>query len=47
MDGYDLRVVLDRRLDLSDLISAKVAKLNLEAEPYHGVREYLSELGIQ
>ena len=47
MDGYDLRVVLDRRLDLSDLISAKVAKLNLEAEPYHGVREYMSELGIQ
>ena len=47
MDGYDLRVVLDRRLDLSDLISAKVAKLNLEAEPYHGVRQYMSELGIQ
>src|SRR5207237_3653592 len=42
MDGYDLRTILERHLDLRQFILAKVAKLNLEAEPYFGVRQYLS-----
>jgi hypothetical protein len=43
MDGYDLRTVLAGRVDLRDLILAKVARLNLEAEPFLGVTEYMSE----
>jgi hypothetical protein len=42
-DGYDLRTVLTGRVDLRDLILAKVAKLNLEAEPFLGVTQYLGE----
>jgi len=41
MDGYDLRTVLSEELDLRDCILAKVMKLNLEAEPYLGIGEYL------
>jgi hypothetical protein len=39
MDGYDLRCVLARQVDLSDMLQAKLAKLNLEGEPYLSVRE--------
>lgn len=42
MEGYDLRTVLGGRVDLRDFILAKVAKLNLEGEPFLGVGEYLS-----
>lgn len=34
MDGYDLRLVLNQDISLSKLIDFKLAKLNLEAEPY-------------
>lgn len=39
MDGYDLRCVLARQVDLLDLLLAKIAKLNLEAEPFLSARE--------
>ena len=41
MDGFDLRTVLAQRLDLSDFLLAKVARLNFEAEPFLSVKEYL------
>jgi hypothetical protein len=44
MDGYDLRMVLCGRADLRDFILAKIAKLNLEGEPFLGVPEYLNEV---
>ena len=44
MDGYDLPTSLDTRLDLRAFIIAKVAKLNLEAEPFYSVSEYLPEI---
>jgi hypothetical protein len=44
MDGYDLRTSLARQLDLRAFIIAKVAKLNLEAEPFFSVSEYLKEI---
>lgn len=39
MDGYDLRCVLARQVDLLDLLLAKIAKLNLEADPFLSARE--------
>ena len=47
MDGYDLRTVLTGQVDLRDFILAKVARLNLEAEPFLGVKEYLIEQEIE
>jgi hypothetical protein len=41
MDGYDLYCVLQGTVDLCDLILAKVQRLNLEGEVFHGIREYL------
>jgi len=41
MDGYDLRCVLARTADLQDFLLTKIAKLNLEAEPFFGANEYL------
>ncbi len=41
MEGYDFRTVLSGQVDLRDFILAKVAKLNLEGEPFLGVAEYL------
>jgi hypothetical protein len=43
MEGYDLRTVLSARLDLHDFLLAKAAKLNLEAEPFFGVTEYVAD----
>lgn len=43
MDGYDLRSVLDGRIDLREFLVAKVAKLNLAAEPFLGATAYLGE----
>jgi hypothetical protein len=45
MDGYDLRTVLTGQVDLRDFILSKVARLNLETEPFLGVKQYLSEQG--
>lgn len=44
MDGYDLRTALAMPLDLRAFMIAKVAKLNLEAEPFFSVSEYLKEI---
>jgi hypothetical protein len=35
MDGYDLRCVLCHSLELEELLRGKIAKLNLEAEPFY------------
>lgn len=43
MDGYDLRCVLALEADLTDLLLAKVAHLNLKGEPFLSVREFLDE----
>lgn len=34
MEGYDLRCVLDLRVDLRELLKAKLSALNLDSEPY-------------
>jgi len=44
MDGYDLRCALALEADLRELLLAKLARLNLEAEPFLGVRSFLDEL---
>lgn len=41
MEGYDLRSVLEQRIDLRLLLKKKLAALNLEAEPYRSVRNFL------
>ena len=43
MQGYDLRAILSEEVDLGDYILAAVKNLNLNAEPYLGVREYLGQ----
>jgi hypothetical protein len=43
MDGYDLRCVLALGVDLRDLLFAKLARLNLEAEPFLAVSDFLEE----
>ncbi len=43
VDGYDLRCVLAMEADLTDLLLAKVAHLNLKGEPFLSVREFLDE----
>ncbi len=42
MEGYDLRTVLSGQIDLQDFLLAKLAHLNLKAEPFFGVTEYLN-----
>jgi len=44
MEGYDLRSVLCDQADLRDFILAKLAKLNLENEPFLSVNDYLNSL---
>jgi hypothetical protein len=43
MDGYDLRCVLALQADYRDLLFAKLAHLNLRAEPHLGVTTFLQE----
>lgn len=43
MDGYDLRCVLALEVDLRDLLLAKLARLNLETEPFLSVVTYVKE----
>jgi hypothetical protein len=43
MEGHDLRTVLSVPLDLRAFLLAKVAKLNLETEPFLEVNQYLKE----
>ncbi len=46
MDGYDLRSVLSETIDLRDFILAKIAKFNIESEPFYGVKNYLKDKDI-
>lgn len=39
MEGYDLRCVLSRQVDLSDLLLAKISKLNIDTEPFFSAKE--------
>jgi hypothetical protein len=41
MEGFDLRAVLDQRIDLRKLLKAKISALNLETEPYLSVGRLL------
>lgn len=43
INGYDLRCVLAREVDLKDLLLAKIVKLNLKAEPFYSVNEYIKD----
>ena len=44
MQGFDLRTILSEEVDLRDYILAAVKNLNLNAEPYLGIREYLEQI---
>ena len=44
MQGYDLRAILSEEVALRDYILAAVKNLNLNAEPYLGIREYLEQV---
>ena len=44
MEGFDLRSVLSLHADLRDFLLAKLSKLNIEAEPFLGVSEYLANV---
>lgn len=41
MDGYDLRCILAGEIDLHDFLVAKVAALNLDAEPFLSAAQFL------
>jgi hypothetical protein len=41
MEGYDLRCVLARQIDLRDFLAAKLTNLNIEGEPFLGAAEFL------
>ena len=44
IQGYDLRAILSEEVDLREYILAAVRNLNLNADPYLGVREYLGKV---
>jgi hypothetical protein len=44
MEGYDLRSVLSGAIELEKLLNAKIAKLNIESEPYLSATEFLKGL---
>ena len=44
MQGFDLRAILSEEVDLREYILAVVENLNLYAEPYLGIREYLEQI---
>ena len=41
MDGYDLRCVLARQLELRSLLISKIAALNFKSEPFLSAGELL------
>jgi hypothetical protein len=43
MEGYDLRTVLCGQVDLRDFLLTKIAKFNLDSEPYFSVTQYINE----
>lgn len=42
MQGYDLRTILSGEADLQEYLSAALTHLNIRAEPYLGVREFMN-----
>jgi hypothetical protein len=44
MDGYDLRVVLEGRIGLRELLLAKLTHFNIEGEPFVSVVQILADL---
>lgn len=42
MDGYDLRCILDRSVDLRALLKGKLSALNLDAKPFVSARDFVS-----
>lgn len=42
MDGYDLRCVLARQIELRSLMGSKIGALNLRSEPFMSAREILA-----
>jgi hypothetical protein len=47
MNGDDLRIVLDGKVDLKDLIREKRKRLNIRGEPFYGAEQYLKDRGAQ
>jgi len=45
MDGYDLRVVLEGRMMLRELLFAKLAHFNIEGEPFVSVTQIIADRG--
>ena len=43
INGFDLRCILNREVELKDLLVAKIANLNLKAEPFYSVKEYMRD----
>ena len=43
MDGYDLRVVLEGRITLRELLFAKLAHFNIEGEPFVSVKQIIED----
>lgn len=41
MNGYNLRRILSNDMDLIEILQKKIAKLNLEAEPFVSVADML------
>jgi hypothetical protein len=41
MDGYDLRVVLEARITLRELLFAKLTRFNIEGEPFVSVAQII------
>lgn len=44
MEGVDLRAVLDRQIELRQLLEAKISALNLDAEPYFPVARIIQRV---
>jgi len=43
MDGYDLRVVLEGRITLRELLFAKLTHFNIEGEPFVSVTQIITD----
>jgi hypothetical protein len=43
MDGYDLRVILEGRIMLRDLLLAKLTHFNIEGEPFVSVAQIIAD----
>jgi hypothetical protein len=44
MDGYDLRSILARQIDLQEFLVAKVTHLNLKCEPFLCAKDFMEAI---